>query len=170
MIIWFTGLSGAGKSTLSDYLKIVLEKAGFSVCQVDGDLFREKNKHAHFSREAIVANNQKIIAHCQEIEDNYDVVIVAVISPYQETRELAKKTLGKSYCEVFLDCPLAVVVKNDVKGLYKKSQAGQIKNMIGFHENSPYEIPQNPDIIIKTNETVISESVEKIIKKLQESY
>ncbi|OGZ65395.1 MAG: adenylyl-sulfate kinase [Candidatus Staskawiczbacteria bacterium RIFCSPHIGHO2_02_FULL_43_16] len=171
MIIWFTGLSGSGKSTLSDYLKKALEVAGFSVCQVDGDVVRQKNKtHDKFSREHIIENNLGIIDYCQKIEKDYDFLIVAVISPYRQTRDKARQVFGKNYLEIFLNCPLEVLVKSDVKGLYEKAAAGEIKDFIGFHESSPYEIPKNPDLEIKTNELTVAQSIKKITAKLQESY
>jgi len=171
MIIWFTGLSGSGKSTLSDCLKNILAKTGFSVCQVDGDLFRQNyNRQDKFSKEAILENNYHIIAHCRQIQNDYDFIIVAVISPYQITRDKARKTFKKNYCEIFLDCPLDVLVKNDVKRLYQRAQKGEIKNMIGFHKKSPYEIPKNPDISIRTDKTVIGESVKKILNVLCQKY
>ena len=171
MIIWFTGLSGSGKFTLSDFLKQALEKVGFSVCQVDGDIFRQKEKkEKHFSRQDIIENNLKIISHCQAFENDYDFMIVAVISPYQETRDVARKTFGKNYFEIFLNCPLEVVIKNDVKGIYKKAQSGEIKDLIGFSLESPYEIPQNRDLEIKTDKLSVGESVNMILENLQKNY
>lgn len=165
MIIWFTGLSGAGKSTLSDALKEKLEELNFSVFQVDGDLFRKETKKENdFSRDAIIENNQKIIAFCKQIENDYDFIIVSVISPYKETRNKAREIFGAKYTEIFLDCPLEELIKKDVKGIYKKAMSGEIKNLIGFSENSPYERPENPDIKINTNKTDIEGSLGIILK------
>jgi len=166
MVIWFTGLSGAGKSTLSGYLKMALEKDGFSVLRVDGDLFREKNK-ADFTRKGIIENNLRIISYCNEVKKDYDFLIVGVISPYQETRDVARKLFGQDYFEIFLNCPLEVLVKNDVKGLYKRAKKGEIKNMIGFSEDSPYEMPKNPDLEIRTDKTEIGQSIEIILKSIK---
>lgn len=164
MIIWFTGLSGSGKSTLSDLLAKELGQAGYSVFQVDGDLFRKETKKENdFSREAIVENNHKIINFCQEIEKNHDFVIVSVISPYKQTREKARQVFGKKYCEIFLDCPIEALIKKDVKGIYKKAMDGQLKNLIGFSENSPYEKPENPDIKIDTSKTDVQSSLKIIL-------
>lgn len=171
MIIWFTGLSGSGKSTLSDYLKKTLEKVGSSVCQVDGDAIRQKNKTSDkFSREHIIENNLGIIEYCQKIKNDYDFLIVAVISPYRQTRDYARRVFGKDYLEIFLNCPLEILVKNDVKGLYKKAQKNEIINFIGFHKNSPYEIPKNPDLEIRTDKISIGDSVKKILCFLYEKY
>src|SRR3989344_3611152 len=165
MVIWFTGLSGAGKSTLSGYLKTALEKDGFSVLRVDGDLFRKKNK-SDFTRKGIVENNLRIISYCNEIQKDYDVLIVGVISPYQETRDVARKLFGKEYVEIFLNCPLEVLVKNDTKGLYARAKKGEIKDLIGFSESSPYEIPKNPDLEIRTDKVEIGKSIELILEYL----
>jgi len=170
MIIWFTGLSGAGKSTLSDYLKTALEKDGFSVLQVDGDIFRQKSKKKHkFSREDIIENNLRIISYCKEFEKDYDFLIVAVISPYQETRDVARKLFGKNYLEIFLNPPLEALVKNDNKGLYAQAKKGEIKNMIGFSETSPYEIPKNPDLELRTDKLGVGESIEKILQLMEKN-
>lgn len=169
MIIWFTGLSGSGKSTLSDYLKKVLEAAEFSVLQVDGDVVRgQKNKERKFSREDIIENNLEIISYCKTAKKGYDFLIVSVISPYRETRSKAREVFGEDYLEVFLNCPLEVVSKNDVKGLYAKAKKGEIKNMIGFSPDSPYEIPANPDLEIATDKVSIPESIEKILNTIKE--
>lgn len=168
MVIWFTGLSGSGKSTLSDYLKKALEKAGFSVLQVDGDVVRQKNKKERsFSREDIIENNINIISYCKDVQKDYDFLIVAVISPYQETRDEARRIFGKEYFEIFLNPPLEVLVKNDVKGLYEKAKRGEIKDMIGFSETSPYETPTNPDLEIKTDKMEIAESIALILETLE---
>ncbi|MBI3631798.1 MAG: adenylyl-sulfate kinase [Candidatus Staskawiczbacteria bacterium] len=168
MVIWFTGLSGSGKSTLSNYLKEALDKAGFSVLQVDGDVVRQQNKKERsFKREDIIENNHKIISYCHEIEKDYDFIIVAVISPYQQTRNKAREIFGKEYMEIFLNCPLEVLVKNDVKNLYEKAKKGEIKNMIGFSENSPYETPKSPDLEIRTDKIEIGKSIELILELLK---
>lgn len=166
MVIWFTGLSGSGKSTLSGYLKIALEKDGFSVLQVDGDLFREKNK-ADFTRKGIIENNLRIVSHCNEVKKDYDFLIVSVISPYQETRDIARKLFDKEYVEIFLNSPLEVLVKNDTKGLYARAKKGEIKDLIGFSEGSPYETPKNPELEIRTDKMEVGKSVEIILEHLK---
>lgn len=138
------------------------------MCQVDGDVFRQSNKkEKDFSKRSILENNLKIISYCNQIQKNYDFILVAVISPYQQTRDKARETFNKNYIEVFLDCPLEVLEKNDVKGLYKKAKSGEINNLIGFSENSPYERPQNPEITIKTDKKGIAESLEAILNFLE---
>ncbi|MCX6718096.1 MAG: adenylyl-sulfate kinase [Candidatus Staskawiczbacteria bacterium] len=171
MVIWLTGLSGSGKSTLSACLKEVLEKAGFSVFQLDGDIFREKNnKKNEFAKKDILDNNYNIISYCQKAKKDYDFIIVSAISPYQETRDKARKIFNKKYLEIFLNCPLDILIKNDIKGLYKKAKTGEIKNLIGFSENSPYEIPKNSDLEIMTDKVSIEDSLGEIIKILEKKY
>src|SRR3989344_8399464 len=127
MIIWFTGMSGSGKTTIAERVEKKLADEGLSVHHVDGDRFRAKTGVANqFSREEILENNHKIIDYCREIKNDYDVVVVAVISPFQETRDKARETFGEDYKEIFIDCPLEVLIRRDTKGLYSKARAGEI--------------------------------------------
>jgi len=163
MIIWFTGLSGSGKTTLSHRLKGKLEKAGFSVFQVDGDTFRKKKKIKNtFSRKEILENNYNIISYCQSLQKKYDFIIVSVISPLQETRQRAKEIFKKDYLEIFLYCPIEELLKRDPKKLYKRALAGEVKNLIGFSDQNPYEIPKKPNLMIDTSKDNIEESLRKI--------
>lgn len=168
MIIWFTGLSGSGKTTLSHHLKEILNKAGFSVFQVDGDTFRKKKKAKNtFTKKEILENNYNIIAYCQSLVGKYDFIIVSVISPLQETRQKAKEIFKKDYLEIFLYCPIEDLLKRDPKNLYKRALAGEIKNLIGFSEDNPYEIPKKPDLMIDTSKNSIDESLGKIMNLIK---
>lgn len=164
IIIWFTGLSGSGKTTLSHHLKEKIEKAGFSVFQVDGDTFRKKKKAKNtFSKKEILENNYNIISYCQSLLKKYDFIIVSVISPLQETRKKAKEIFKKDYLEIFLYCPIEELLKRDTKELYKRALAGEIKNLIGFSEENPYEVPKKPNLMIDTSKESINKSLRKII-------
>ena len=168
MIIWFTGLSGSGKTTLSDRLRDSLKHEGFTVFQVDGDTFRKKEKSKNvFSKKEIIENNYKIVAYCQAIRDKYDVVIVSVISPYQQTRRRAREVFGDHYREIFLDCALKTLIERDPKKLYAKALCGKIDNVIGFSPQSPYECPQKPDLTIHTDSMSISSSLKAVRKMLK---
>lgn len=171
MIIWFSGLSGSGKTTLSDVLKKRLEKAGCLVYQIDGDKFRKKRKARNiFSREEILNNNYQIITHCQSIKRDYDFILVSVIAPYEETRRKAREIFGKDYLEIFLDCPVEVLTKRDPKKLYAKALKKEIRNLIGFSPESPYERPRNYDLKINTSKIDIDSSlkrIESLIKKIK---
>ena len=164
MIIWFTGVSGSGKTTLSLALVEALQKRGYSVYRIDGDAFREREKRENtFSREEIVENNVRIIEHVQSVLNDYDVIIVSVISPFEETRKKAKEFFGKNFREIFLDCPKNILISRDPKGLYTKALKGEVKNLIGFSPQSPYEIPENPDLAIRTDQESVEHAIQTII-------
>ena len=162
-ILWFTGLSGSGKSTIADKLKRDFESEGKKVLILDGDVVREKlHKHLGFSREDIKENNRLIAELAKKEINNYDLIIIPVISPYIEDRKMAKEIIGDSFIEVFANRSIESCIKNDVKGLYKKALAGEIKNFIGIAESNPYESPKSADIELYTDKESVDESVKKI--------
>lgn len=165
MIIWFTGMSGSGKTTIAERVEKKLADDDYSVHHVDGDRFRAKaGTTDQFSREAILENNYKIIDYCDSIKNDYDFIIVAVISPFQETRDKARQVFGDKYKEIFIDCPIEVLLKRDPKGLYSKAKAGEVTDLIGFSPSTPYERPQNPDLTIDTSKATVAEAVESVYK------
>lgn len=169
MIIWFTGLSGSGKTTLSNCLREKLTKSGYSVFQVDGDIFRDKRKSKNtFTREEILDNNYKIISYCQSLHKDYNFLIVSVISPYEETRSKTREVFAEEYLEIFLDCPLEKLIERDPKELYSKALSGEIKNLIGFSSRSPYEYPEECDLKINTNQIDIKSSLKMIMDLIKQ--
>src|SRR5688572_3326971 len=163
--IWFTGLSGAGKSTLSRALSEVLRSKGRNVEILDGDEVRENlSKGLGFSREDRDTNIRRIGYVCHLLSRNGVISISAAISPYRSVRDENRKRIG-SFIEVFVKCPLDVLIERDVKGLYKKALAGEIKNFTGVSD--PYEDPLHPEIVVETDKESIEESVQKIIGYLQ---
>jgi len=167
-VVWLTGLSGSGKSSLAKALKNYLEKEGKTVEIIDGDAVRKNlNKHLGFSREDIRENN-RLIAELAKIKINeVDFILVPVVAPYKEDRQMIRDLIGPAYNEVFLNRPLEKCIEQDVKGLYKKALAGEIKDFIGISPSNPYEAPVNPDLEIKTQEIKTEEAVEKIINFLK---
>ncbi len=162
-ILWFTGLSGSGKSTIADKLKKDLESEGKKILILDGDVVREKlHKHLGFSREDIKENNRLIAELAKKEINNYDLIVIPVISPYREDRKMARNIVGEHFVEVFANKPLQSCIKNDVKGMYKKALSGEIKNFIGIAESNPYQAPKNPDIELLTDKETVEESVGKI--------
>ena len=165
-LIWFTGLSGSGKSTLAVQLEAALHQQGFKTYLLDGDNVRAGlNKDLNFGAEAREENIRRIGEVSKLMVDAGLVVIASFISPFHEDRQKVKDLVGESnYVEVFVDCPVEVCEARDVKGLYKKARAGEIKEFTGI--SSPYEAPQNPDLIIKSAEQPIQESINLLLEKV----
>ena len=165
-LIWFTGLSGSGKSTLAVQLEAALHQQGFKTYLLDGDNVRAGlNKDLNFGAEAREENIRRIGEVSKLMVDAGLVVIASFISPFHEDRQKVKDLVGESnYVEVFVDCPVEVCEARDVKGLYKKARAGEIKEFTGI--SSLYEAPQNPDLIIKSAEQPIQESINLLLEKV----
>jgi adenylylsulfate kinase len=165
-LIWFTGLSGSGKSTLAVQLEAALHQQGFKTYLLDGDNVRAGlNKDLNFGAEAREENIRRIGEVSKLMIDAGLVVIASFISPFHQDRQKVKDLVGESnYVEVFVDCPVEVCEARDVKGLYKKARAGEIKEFTGI--SSPYEAPQNPDLIIKSAEQPIQESINLLLEKV----
>ena len=164
--IWFTGLSCSGKSTLSRILETELRKRGRTKIEIlDGDVVRTNlSKGLGFGKEDRDINIKRIGFVCKLLTRNGVVAIAAAISPYRSVRDYNRKEIG-NFVEVYCKCPLEVCVKRDVKGLYKKALAGEIKNYTGVDD--PYEEPLNPEVILETDQETHEESVAKIIRKLE---
>lgn len=168
-VIWFTGLSGSGKTTLALALKKELEDRGKSIEILDGDLVRDTiNKHLGFSREDIRENNLIMMGLAKEKMKDFDFVLVPKISPYKEDRGKARSFMGNNFMELFINAPLQECINRDVKGLYQKALAGEIKDFVGIAEINPYEKPESPDLEIKTNQSSVEESVAQILQFLKE--
>jgi bifunctional enzyme CysN/CysC len=160
-VIWFTGLSGSGKSTLANALEKELHAQGKRTYILDGDNIRQGlNKDLGFTDANRVENIRRVAEVAKLMMDAGLIVITAFISPFRAEREMARELIGPdSFIEVFVDTPLSVCEERDPKGLYKKARAGLIPNMTGI--SSPYECPENPDLIF-TQDT----EVEDLIKFL----
>jgi len=166
-ILWFTGLSGSGKTTIALELKKELEKRGKSVEVLDGDVVRNTlHKNLGFFREDIRENNRLIANLAKEKSSRFDFILIPIISPYREDREMARSIIGSSFMELFINAPLTECVKRDVKGLYKKALTGEINNLIGVSKSNPYEAPEKPDLEIKTNQLDLPKSVDIILQQL----
>ncbi|MBC7240964.1 MAG: adenylyl-sulfate kinase [Anaerolineae bacterium] len=154
--IWFTGLSGAGKTTLAREVEKRLRARGMKVEVLDGDVVRQEDRDTNIRRIGFV---------CKLLTRNNVVAIAAAISPYREIRDEVRREIG-NFVEVYVECPLEVLMERDVKGLYKKALAGEITNFTGV--NDPYEPPLNPEVVIHSDRETVEESVEKIMRKLKE--
>jgi adenylylsulfate kinase len=165
-LIWFTGLSGSGKSTLAVQLEAQLHALGFKTYLLDGDNIRAGlNKDLSFTDEGRVENIRRIGEVSKLLLDAGVIVLSAFISPFKADREQVKTIVGQEhYVEVFVDAPLEVCEQRDVKGLYKKARAGEVKNFTGI--DSPYEAPERPDVHIPTHELSLDQSIETLINTI----
>lgn len=162
-LIWFTGLSGSGKSTLANAVEARLFDNGFLTYLLDGDNIRTGlNKDLGFSNEDRIENVRRIAEVSKLMMDAGILVISAFISPFREDREMIANLVGESnFLEVFVDCPIDICEQRDVKGLYQKARAGNIKNFTGI--DSPYEVPLNPYVHIHSDKEELKDSAQKII-------
>lgn len=164
--LWFTGLSGSGKTTASRLVEKELRARGVRVEILDGDVVRENlSKGLGFSKEDRDINIRRIGFVCELLTRNGVVAITAAISPYRAVRDELRARIGR-FVEVYAECPIEVLAERDVKGLYKKALRGEIKHFTGVDD--PYEQPQNPEVVIKSDRETVEESVAKIVAKLED--
>ena len=165
--IWFTGLSGSGKSTIAHLLETELRNRGHRVEVLDGDVVRTHlSKGLGFSKEDRDTNILRIGWVCEVLSRNDVVAIGAAISPYREIRDQVRANIGR-FVEVYVEAPLDVLAERDVKGLYKKAMAGEIKGFTGVDD--PYEAPLNPEVVCMTDGSETpEESAAKVLAKLEE--
>jgi len=167
LIIWFTGLSGSGKSTIAIELEKGLHRKGFFTYLLDGDNIRHGlNSDLSFSKEDREENIRRIGEVACLFLDAGLITIVSFISPYRKDRERIREKTGEGrFIEVFVDCPLEICEKRDVKGLYKLARKGKITDFTGI--SAPYEKPEHSEITIHSSEDSVDESVEKIMSYMQ---
>jgi adenylylsulfate kinase len=165
-VVWLTGLSGAGKSTLAHALAQALEAIGWRVEVLDGDVVRQHfSKGLGFSREDRLENMRRVAYVAHLLARNGVAVIVALISPYREGRDYARQLIGR-FVEVYVRCPLEVLIARDVKGLYAKALRGEIPQFTGISD--PYEGPLSPDVVVDTHRETVQESLAKLWQALRE--
>jgi adenylyl-sulfate kinase len=165
--IWMTGLSGSGKSTVTAILERELRARGSKVEVLDGDVVRTQlTRGLGFSREDRDTNIRRIGWVCQLLSRNDVVAIAAVISPYRAVRDEVRARIGR-FVEVYMEAPLDVLVQRDVKGLYRKALAGEIRNFTGVDDG--YEPPLDPEVTCHSDGRETPEqSAEKILARLEE--
>jgi len=166
-LIWFTGLSGSGKSTIANALEYKLYGLGYKTYALDGDNIRKGiNKDLTFSPEDRTENIRRIAEVANLMVDAGLLVFAAFVSPYKKDRESIKNVVGNdNFVEIFINTSIEECEKRDVKGLYKKARAGEIKDFTGV--NAPYEAPVNPDVEVVTDNMTVEDAVEKIYKVIQ---
>ena len=163
LVVWFSGLSGAGKSTIADGVNAKLTGANYRFCIIDGDNVRQSiNRHLGFSRADILENNACIAELCKDARRKADVVLVPIISPYRAGRQRARSVLGDNFVEVYVKASLSCVSGRDVKSLYAKAKRGEIDNLVGFSPGSPFEPPDDPDLILDTEFESTAKSIDRL--------
>lgn len=166
-VIWFVGLSGSGKSTLAGNVESVLHKKGYKTYILDGDNLRlGLNSDLGFSKRDRSENIRRIAEVARLFNEAGTIVLSAFISPLESDRNQARKIIGEeNFIEVFVNCPLSICEKRDVKGLYAKARKGLIPNFTGI--DSPFEPPKQPDVIIKTKVEPLEMSLKNILKSIE---
>lgn len=163
--LWMTGLSGAGKTTIAIALMEVLHARGIKIERLDGDVVRQSlTRDLGFSKEDRDKNIERVTFVAKLLSRNGVGVVASFISPYKETRDYVRQETT-NFIEVFVDAPIEVCAERDVKGLYAKAFAGEIPNFTGVSD--PYESPVSPEIIVRTDQETVEQSVAIIINYLE---
>jgi adenylylsulfate kinase len=169
-LLWFTGLSGSGKSTLANLVEMALHEKGLSTYILDGDNLRQGiNKDLSFAPKDRSENIRRIAEISNLMLEAGVITLAAFVSPYSKDREVVKQIVGPdNVIEIYVNTSLEVCERRDVKGLYKKARAGEIKNMTGI--SAPYQAPVHPDIEVVTEGQTIEESVAVIMQFLNTKF
>ena len=166
-VLWLTGLSGSGKSTIAQHLERRLFEAGYFAQVLDGDNIRSGiNNNLGFSVEDRRENIRRIAEVARLYVQSGIISINSFISPTREIRNMARQIIGTGdFLEIYINAPLEVCEGRDVKGLYKKARAGEIKGFTGI--DSPYEAPEEPFLEIRTDQVSVEEAVELIFERIK---
>jgi adenylyl-sulfate kinase len=163
--LWFTGMSGSGKSTLSSLVADRLRALGARVEVIDGDIVRTRLcKGLGFSKDDRQENISRIGFVCELLSRNGVIAIAAAISPYRACREDLRSRIP-NFIEIYMRCPVEVLVERDVKGLYKKALAGEIPHFTGISD--PYEPPAAPEVTIDSSKDSLEDSLASILRVLE---
>jgi adenylylsulfate kinase len=167
VVLWFTGLSGAGKSTLAHAVEEELFQYGFNTFVLDGDNIRHGLCGDLTFSDADRKENIRRIGETAKLMLEAGVItLTAFISPFRAERAMVRSLMPHGdFLEIYCHCPITVCEERDVKGLYKKARKGEIKDFTGI--SSPYEVPENPELIIDTGKLDLAASVQEVISMLQ---
>jgi len=165
-VLWLTGLSGAGKSTIANLIDKRLVALGRHTYVLDGDNVRHGlSKDLGFTAQDRVENIRRVAEVSKLMADAGLITLVSFISPFRSERRMARSLLGPGeFLEVFVDAPLAVAEARDTKGLYRKARQGLLRNFTGI--DSPYEVPEHPEIRIDTTALSAAQAAEQIVEHL----
>jgi len=167
IVLWFTGLSGSGKSTLAHALEEKLFQKGCRTFVLDGDNIRHGlNSNLDFSEKSRTENIRRVSEVSKLMMESGLIVMTAFISPFNKDRNEARKLISSDdFIEIYCKASLETCEARDVKGLYKRARAGEIKNYTGI--DSPYEKPENPELVIDTDQQSLEESMSNILDYLK---
>ena len=165
--VWFTGLSGSGKSTIAEMLYHEFQARGLKTEILDGDVVRTNlSKGLGFSKEDRDINIMRIGFVANLLTRNGVAAICCPISPYKETRDANRALIG-NFVEVYVHATIEELAENrDPKGLYKKALAGEIKEFTGVSPDAPYEVPENPELVVDTMTETPEESLQNVLRTL----
>jgi len=166
IVLWFTGLSGSGKTTIAQHLEKELYDRGYLTQVLDGDNIRTGlNNNLGFSEDDRTENIRRIAEVAKLFMDCGIITLCSFVSPTREMRQMAKEIIGeKDFIEIYVNAPLEVCEKRDVKGLYKKARNGEIKNFTGI--SSPFDAPVNCDIELRTDQNEVGDLVKDILDRV----
>ncbi len=163
--VWFTGLPCSGKTTIADKLAEKLRERNLKVERLDGDIVREGlTRDLGFSKEDRDRNIERVTFVAKLLTRNDVIVLATFVSPYIVRRQKTREEI-EEFIEVYVKASVEACIERDVKGMYKKALAGEIKNFTGVDD--PYEVPPDPEIIVDTEKESVNESVEKVLKYLE---
>ena len=163
---WFTGFPCSGKTTVADGVADVLRERGYRVERLDGDIVRKGlTSDLGFSKEDRDENIKRVTFVAKLLTRNGVAVLATFVSPYRERRRKTREEIGE-FVEVYTRCPVEVCIERDIKGMYRRALAGEIKNFTGIDD--PYEEPENPELILDTDKESIKESVQRVLDRLEE--
>ncbi len=162
-VLWFTGLSGSGKSTISEKLFEVIQERGYEVEHLDGDAIRDIFPKTGFTKDERNAHIKRVGYLASRLQAHKVFVIGSFVSPYKEARDFVRG-LCDDFTEIYISTPYEECERRDVKGLYAKARAGEIKNFTGLDD--PYEAPDNPELEIDTTDITLDHALEIIIDYL----
>ena len=164
--VWFTGLPCCGKTTIADRVAEILKAEGRKVERLDGDIVRRGlTSDLGFSKEDRNENIKRVTFVAKLLTRNEVIVLATFVSPYEERRKKTREEIGE-FMLVYVKAPVEVCMERDVKGMYRKALAGEIKNFTGVDD--PYEEPESPELVVETDKETLEESVQKVLTKMKE--
>ncbi|HXS26535.1 MAG TPA: adenylyl-sulfate kinase, partial [Steroidobacteraceae bacterium] len=166
-ILWFTGLSGSGKSTIANLVEKELHSHGVHTYLLDGDNVRHGlNRDLGFTDADRVENIRRVGEVARLFVDAGLIVLCSFISPFRAERRMVRELVGEGeFVEIFVDTPIEECVRRDPKGLYARAQAGKIKNFTGI--DSPYEVPEQAELVISTHDLSAEEAARRVLCELR---